>query len=136
VSLATAVNPLSWQDRASCARVRPETFYPVEGGDTKRAKAYCAVCPVWRECLTYGLDEEHGIWGGLNAAERKRLQRLRRRLATKPDDPANAVDFRWLLTAGLSPARLGELTGWSFEGIVEAMAAIGYPRRGRKAAWQ
>jgi WhiB family redox-sensing transcriptional regulator len=34
---------------------------------------------VQRECLEYSLavQEPHGIWGGLNELERKRLQRKR-----------------------------------------------------------
>ena len=40
-----------------------------------RAKAICATCSVSSECLDYALSirEGHGIWGGLNEAERKQL---------------------------------------------------------------
>jgi WhiB family transcriptional regulator, redox-sensing transcriptional regulator len=40
-----------------------------------RAKAICASCPVVTECLDYALTirEPHGIWGGLNEAERRML---------------------------------------------------------------
>jgi WhiB family redox-sensing transcriptional regulator len=40
-----------------------------------RAKQICAVCVVRRECLDYAIEirEPHGIWGGLNEAERKQL---------------------------------------------------------------
>lgn len=40
-----------------------------------RAKRICADCPVDRECLSYSLTikEPHGIWGGLNEAERREL---------------------------------------------------------------
>ncbi len=41
----------------------------------KAAKAICATCPVRQPCLDYALRirEPHGIWGGLNEAERRQL---------------------------------------------------------------
>ena len=43
------------------------------------ARALCAACPVQVDCLDYALvvQEPHGIWGGLNELERRRLLRLR-----------------------------------------------------------
>lgn len=40
-----------------------------------RAKEICLTCGVKKECLEYALSirEPHGIWGGLNEAERKQL---------------------------------------------------------------
>ena len=40
-----------------------------------RAKAICASCSVRQPCLEYALAirEPHGIWGGLNEAERKQV---------------------------------------------------------------
>ena len=40
-----------------------------------RAKEICRTCPVKAPCLDYavGIREPHGIWGGLNEAERKLL---------------------------------------------------------------
>ncbi|MCA1823974.1 MAG: WhiB family transcriptional regulator [Frankia sp.] len=45
-----------------------------------RARALCNVCRVRTECLEYALyvEEPHGIWGGQNELERRRLLRLRR----------------------------------------------------------
>jgi WhiB family redox-sensing transcriptional regulator len=45
------------------------------------ARALCRRCKVREECLEYAVtvQEPHGIWGGLNELERKRL--LRRRAA-------------------------------------------------------
>ncbi|MDQ1712151.1 MAG: WhiB family transcriptional regulator, redox-sensing transcriptional regulator [Frankiaceae bacterium] len=42
-----------------------------------RARALCARCPVLDHCLEYALDagEPHGIWGGLNELQRRRLRR-------------------------------------------------------------
>jgi WhiB family redox-sensing transcriptional regulator len=46
-----------------------------------RARALCDRCPVHDLCLDYALEagEPHGIWGGLNELQRRRL--LRRRTA-------------------------------------------------------
>ncbi len=40
-----------------------------------RAKSICAECHVRQQCLSYAISirEPHGIWGGLNEAERKQL---------------------------------------------------------------
>ncbi len=56
--------------------------YRDEGGDNHgaAAKAVCAGCPVWRECLTDAIDrrEDHGIWGGAGEDLRRLLIRKRR----------------------------------------------------------
>jgi WhiB family redox-sensing transcriptional regulator len=41
----------------------------------KRAKEICSTCVVKQDCLDYAMRirEPHGIWGGLNEAERKQL---------------------------------------------------------------
>lgn len=113
------MKPLGWQDRARCAGAGSEVFFP-EGGDTRRAKAFCAGCKVWSDCLIYGLEEDHGVWGGLNRAERARLRRLRNRLDVAPTDPANAADIKRLVSVGLVPERLSELSGLDVETIFYA----------------
>jgi WhiB family redox-sensing transcriptional regulator len=74
----------SWVSRARCATagIDPEIFFPPRGPrKDSTAKAICATCPVRRECRQYALkaSEEHGVWGGLNAAEREDLKRRRSR---------------------------------------------------------
>lgn len=110
------MKPLGWQDRARCAGAGSEVFFP-EGGDTRRAKAFCAGCKVWSDCLIYGLDEDHGVWGGLNRAERARLRRLQARLDVAPTDPANAIDIKRLVAVGLAPEKLGSVLGLSTETV-------------------
>lgn len=45
---------------------------------------YCDECPVRSECLELGLDDEHGVWGGLTPQERDRVvKRLPLRVRTK-----------------------------------------------------
>ena len=43
------------------------------------ARALCGRCPVRDLCLDYALDagESHGIWGGLNELQRRRLRQRR-----------------------------------------------------------
>lgn len=46
-----------------------------DGRRKAEAKAICATCPVTQECLEFALkhDEKYGVWGGLDADERKAL---------------------------------------------------------------
>jgi WhiB family redox-sensing transcriptional regulator len=72
-----------WQAKAACRGPQTSMFFPpshFERKDDKemresQAKAICASCPVRRSCLEYALRirEPHGIWGGLNEAERRSL---------------------------------------------------------------
>ncbi len=76
-----------WQVKASCRGPQATVFFPPTSFERKdekelreaRAKAICASCPVRKACLDYAIRirEPHGIWGGLNELERKRLQRKR-----------------------------------------------------------
>jgi WhiB family redox-sensing transcriptional regulator len=126
---------LSWQDNARCTGAGLNLFFP-DGGDTRRAKAFCSGCAVWGECLDYGLDEDHGVWGGLNRAERARLRRLRQRLTVLPPaDPANTADIRRLLSVGLAPERLSQVAGIDVE-IIRDRAKQGRRRSSRSRVRQ
>ena len=73
----------AWQIRAACRGPQSIVFFPpthFERKDEKlereqRAKTICTSCGVKDDCLRYALQirEQHGIWGGLNEAERKTL---------------------------------------------------------------
>lgn len=72
-----------WQARAACRGPHAATFFPPTHPERKeekldreaRAKAICSTCAVRRPCLEYAIRirEPHGIWGGLNEAERKQV---------------------------------------------------------------
>jgi WhiB family redox-sensing transcriptional regulator len=72
-----------WQARAACRGPHAVVFFPpshVERKDERTsreraAKGICTSCPVEQVCLEYALRirEPHGIWGGLNEAERKHI---------------------------------------------------------------
>ena len=69
----------SWRERALCAEVDPELFFPDKGGSTAEAKKVCRSCEVRPECLAYALehDEPAGVWGGLSERERRQVPRAR-----------------------------------------------------------
>jgi WhiB family transcriptional regulator, redox-sensing transcriptional regulator len=78
----------TWRARAECRGENAFYFYPPSHFERKpekdfregMARALCRSCKVKQECLDYSLqvEESHGIWGGLNELERKRLLRKRR----------------------------------------------------------
>lgn len=71
----------TWQHRGACRGPQSAVFFPPPQFERKadrlererRAKAICTGCAVRAECLDYALAirEPHGIWGGLNEAERR-----------------------------------------------------------------
>lgn len=79
----TAPRKHEWQDKAICAEVGLEPFFPGKGGDLGPAKKLCDACPVPLSCLNYAMlaeaptnegdNSRHGIFGGLTPRERKAL---------------------------------------------------------------
>jgi WhiB family redox-sensing transcriptional regulator len=72
--------PAYWRQEAACRDGDPDAFFPPDGRNTKaraaaetRARQICGSCPVRRPCLAIALfrQEEHGVWGGLTADERR-----------------------------------------------------------------
>lgn len=63
-----------WTDLAACWGMDPELWFPL--GDGAPAKAVCAGCPVRAECLAFALEHglDDGIFGGLDAADRRALR--------------------------------------------------------------
>ncbi len=76
-----------WRADAQCRRDNAVYFFPPSHFERKpekdqregAARSLCRACPVQRECLQHSLttSEPHGIWGGLNELERRRLLRKR-----------------------------------------------------------
>ena len=73
-----------WQDRAACRGPQVSVFFfpplTTERRDERilresYAKAICKGCSVKSDCLDYAMsiNEPHGIWGGMNEIERRRL---------------------------------------------------------------
>ena len=70
----------NWRSDAACTGVDSEIFFPALEDDpeaAEKAKAICAECPVREACLQYALatNQAAGVWGGLDAAERRRMRR-------------------------------------------------------------
>lgn len=75
--------PGPWASDALCREADdPDIFFPAVHDQQAAAKArqVCGCCPVRDQCLEYAFanDERHGIWGGLDPAERAALKRSRR----------------------------------------------------------
>lgn len=82
---------LAWILRAACRGADPETWFPTRPSGRFSlenpppdvdlpAKRICGNCPVRSECLRFAMENEvrshrHGIYGGLNPAERRQLMR-------------------------------------------------------------
>ncbi len=88
VSSITSIAPVSpWREHALCRGVDPGIFHPDNEEDDERAsdaaREVCFQCPVREICLEHAIAvrEKHGVWGGLNSRERRRLIRRRRRTA-------------------------------------------------------
>lgn len=91
--------PEHWGAQAVCRGVF-DTFFPEDfgAGEAKlvaeEAKSYCRRCPVIAPCLEDALarGEAFGVWGGLDAGERRVLLRRRRQEAT--EGQAHAVPVK------------------------------------------
>jgi WhiB family redox-sensing transcriptional regulator len=80
-----AVNDLVWEPdetwrvEAACSGVSSDLFFPVgeDPESSAAAKDICAVCPVREACLQYAIstNQTEGVWGGLDANERRRMRR-------------------------------------------------------------
>jgi WhiB family redox-sensing transcriptional regulator len=78
----------TWRAFSACRDENAVYFFPPSHFERKpekdfregMARSLCRRCPVQQQCLDYSLqiEESHGIWGGLNELERKRLLRKRR----------------------------------------------------------
>jgi WhiB family redox-sensing transcriptional regulator len=81
----------TWRAHAECRGENAVYFFAPSHFERKpekdlregMARALCRRCKVQPQCLDYSIqvEEGHGIWGGLNELERKRLLRRRRAAA-------------------------------------------------------
>ena len=68
---------LDWMDRASCAEIGPEIFFPDLGVPADAVRSVCRSCEVRAECLGYALrnGERDGIFGGFTDRPRRKIAR-------------------------------------------------------------
>ena len=69
-----------WRDKAKCVRdgADLELFFSNDWRQWRDAKAFCAECPVRRQCLGNALETEsiYGVWGGVDQYEIRRALAL------------------------------------------------------------
>lgn len=71
-----------WHLQATCRGLPSQVFYggndqaPLSSKEITRAKTVCGTCPVRRDCLQQGLEEDWGIWGGFTRPERERARKI------------------------------------------------------------
>lgn len=73
---------MSWLEAARCLGA-PLTGFFTEGG-TDTARDTCQQCPVWQQCLTFGLNERYGVWGGYAPRQRADIRAGRASWPTAP----------------------------------------------------
>jgi len=68
-----------WRRDAACRDLDIDIFFPFDEmeGASLEAKEICETCPVVDTCLQYSLatNQAEGVWGGLDANERRRMRR-------------------------------------------------------------
>lgn len=72
---------MDWLDSALCKGKHSDIWFPPLEATNHNAyykvgKALCHTCPVWKDCLDYGKEEQWGLWGGLTPQERRGTARL------------------------------------------------------------
>ena len=72
----------SWREHAACVGLTDIFFVPLERGAGipwihDPAKQVCAACPVLADCRAWvrANPQKHGIWAGMDPAERERDRR-------------------------------------------------------------
>lgn len=73
---------MEWRLRGRCRNLSPEQsdklFFPSSGGKTKKAKQFCANCPVISQCLIFAIENNvKGFWAGTTDDERAVMGELR-----------------------------------------------------------
>lgn len=68
-----------WMERAACADLPCDMFFPSDGAGVIKAQRVCAKCPVTVQCLEYALKNQvdHGVWGGCSERKRRRILKAR-----------------------------------------------------------
>lgn len=77
---------MAWHALARC-RDSVVDFYSDDPGEIAVAKQVCGGCSVRAQCLSDGLAEYGGIWGGMTPAEREVTRRSQRSLSTVTVSP-------------------------------------------------
>lgn len=80
--LLEVLRPPAWIRDALCTEPAYQSteFFPERGASSEPARAVCKRCLVREECLDWATAQRipDGIWGGLDAPERRERLRTRR----------------------------------------------------------
>ena len=78
-----AIADVAWRSNGACQGLDAEIFYPENEDHADFALSVCEQCAVRIACLDYALDtrEQHGVWGGATARDRRKILRQRRQSA-------------------------------------------------------
>ena len=101
-TVGPAIDDATWRADAACQGESAVYFFAPNHFERKpekdlregRARSLCRGCVVRVQCLEYSfaVGETHGIWGGLNELERRRLARRRAaEVAASTDQVASAT---------------------------------------------
>jgi WhiB family transcriptional regulator, redox-sensing transcriptional regulator len=99
----------AWMDDALCVGGEPNDWFPISehamSEDNTKALAACQVCPVRIECAEWAITNrlDYGIYGGMHASERARIQRARKPKVRKQDGA-------WTVTSEHQQAATGSWT--------------------------
>lgn len=64
--------------RANCYGMGDTLFFDQSEINERAARAICArKCPIYTECLMYGMTQAFGMWGGMTDEERRSLHALK-----------------------------------------------------------
>jgi WhiB family redox-sensing transcriptional regulator len=69
-----------FKNKAACEGTETESWFPEHYNpeEEKYLKRICNGCEAKSECLVYALEYEvTGIWGGTNAADRRRIRKTK-----------------------------------------------------------
>lgn len=62
-----------WHEHAACVGHAVDFLNDRYADGVHVAKRVCASCPVVTECLTAGMGQPVGVWGGMTTRERRAL---------------------------------------------------------------
>lgn len=65
-----------WKDEGTCRQIDADLWFEDWPSKYDLAFKFCAECPVQEQCLRASFDnkEEFGVWGGMSANERNKLE--------------------------------------------------------------
>lgn len=96
-----------------CSGSSGDRWFSDNQDDIKAAKAGCGRCPRQRfaACREQGWQSEHGVFGGLSAADRRELDPLRMARAGRENRrAADETDRRIILSRNPSPPTAADAT--------------------------